>query len=293
MVDFEVVVVDGASTDDTWKVCMRYAAADSRVRVFRDEVNAGPVRGWWRCVEEARGRFATFLWSDDLLLPTFLESTLPVLKDKDVGFVFTAAEIGPTPGTGTIHFARPSGVMPSQQFIEASLPGDGQYPVSPACALFRLADIRESFRLTLPTSPETDLTATGAGTDLLLYLLTASRYPRIASLQEALAFFREHAGSITVQGHGGQVALGYALSRSWFAATTGRRDLARAILAQHWLSEMRTARRATSPSAASARYCHVVSARELLWTAPIVVLRKAIRVAVARIRRQGSGRAHD
>src|SRR3989304_5716279 len=83
--DLEVVVVDGASTDGTWEVCQRYASADSRVRVFRDEVNTGPVRGWWRCLEEARGTHGTFLWSDDVLRPTFLEMTLPQLADKNVG----------------------------------------------------------------------------------------------------------------------------------------------------------------------------------------------------------------
>src|SRR6266508_5714193 len=55
MGDLEVVVVDGASTDGTWEVCLRYAEADPRVRVIRESRNSGPVRGWWRCVEEAKG----------------------------------------------------------------------------------------------------------------------------------------------------------------------------------------------------------------------------------------------
>ena len=53
--DFEVVVVDGASTDGTWEVCRRYADADPRIRVYRDDENTGPVEGWWRCLKLARG----------------------------------------------------------------------------------------------------------------------------------------------------------------------------------------------------------------------------------------------
>jgi glycosyltransferase involved in cell wall biosynthesis len=291
MSDFEVVVVDGGSTDDTWDVCLRYAAIDPRIRVFRDAVNTGPVRGWWRCVEEARGTYATFLWSDDLLMPIFLERTVSILADDDVAFVFSAVEIGPMPGEGKIFYAQSSRRMPSEEFIVGSLLQDGRFPVSPACALFRLADIRQSFVMKLPTEPETDLTATGAGVDLLLYLLTALRYPVVATVSEALAFFRAHAGSITVHGRGGQVALGYALTRSWFARTNGHRDLARMVLAHHWLNEMRRTRRLISPRAAATRYRHIVSAQELLSAAPIQLLKRAMRAATApiQLRRKRAG----
>jgi glycosyltransferase involved in cell wall biosynthesis len=288
MPDFEVVVVDGASTDGTWEVCLRYAAADSRVRIFRDAVNTGPVRGWWRCVEEARGTYATFLWSDDMLQPTFLASTVPFLAHKDVAFVFTGVEIGAEPGAGQIYYAQPSRLMPSQEFIEGSLPGTGKYPVSPACALFRLADVRQSFMMELPTEPKTDLTATGAGVDLLLYLLTALRYPRVACLSEPLAFFRAHAGSISVDGRGGQVALDYALTKSWYARTNGYRELAGVIVARHWLHELRTSRRFVSPTAAARRYRHMVGTGELVTAAAVLLANKGIRAAAARIRRRGS-----
>lgn len=283
MPDFEVVVVDGASTDGTWEVCLRYAAADSRVRIFRDPVNTGPVRGWWRCVEEARGTYATFLWSDDMLRPDFLASTVPFLSHDDVAFAFTGAEIGAEPGAGEIHYSQPHRLMPSREFIEGSLPGTGVYPVSPACALFRLADLRRSFMLELPTEPKTDLTATGAGVDLLLYLQTALRYPRIACLPEPLAFFRAHAGSLTIDGRGGQVALGYALTESWFAQANGFRGLAAAILARHWLHEMRASGNFLSPGVAVKRYRNLVGAPELLAAASVHLGRKLTRAAVARI----------
>lgn len=288
MPDLEVVVVDGASTDGTWDLLCRYAAADLRVRAFRDPVNNGPVRGWWRCVEEARGTYATFLWSDDMLRPTFLSQTVPVLSRSDIGFVFTAAEIGPHPGAGSISYAQPSGLIPSRSFIEGSLPGTGRYPVSPACALFRLADLRQSFIMELPTNPKTDLTSTGAGVDLLLYLLTALRYSRVACISEPLAFFRAHPGSITVDGRNGQVALSYALTESWFARTNGNRSLARAILARHWLAEMRTCRRIISPMTAARRYRQMVRTPELVGAAVIHVARKLTTVAAGRIRLRGS-----
>jgi glycosyltransferase involved in cell wall biosynthesis len=265
MRDLEVVVVDGASTDGTWDVCLEYAAADPRVRVIREATNAGPVRGWWRCLAEARGTYATFLWSDDLLMPPFLERTLPFLADDDVAFAYTAAEIGESPGSGTVRYALPTTrVIRSDAFVVGSLTTRRRFPVSPACALFRLDDLRRNFVMELGTTPRLDLSATGAGVDLMLFLLAASHRPLVAHIREPLAFFRAHTGSISTGGRGGQVALEYALTKSWFAREYGWPELIPTILAWHWLGQMRAWRRPVSPGAAVKQYRGFVSGTELL-----------------------------
>jgi hypothetical protein len=199
------------------------------------------------------------------------------MADDDVAFVYTAAEIGQEPGSGRITYVRPTTDMPSTEFILGSLAGDGAFPVSPACALFRLADIRQSFIMELPTEPRTDLTATGAGTDVLLYLLTAVRYPRVAHLPESLAFFRAHEGSITVRGRGGQVSLSYALSKGWFAGTHGHKLSARVILGREWVRQMRDSHRLLDPVTAATRYRHIVSPAGLVFGATAELVRRAKR----------------
>ena len=288
MTDLEVVIVDGASTDGTWDVCRRYAEADSRVRVFRDPVNTGPVRGWWRCVEEARGTFGTFLWSDDMLYPEFLSSTLPMLSRADVAFAFTAAEVGPEPGAGLIRYEHPGPLIPSEEFVTGELSGGGAYPVSPACALFRMADIRQGFMTELPTEPPFDLSATGAGTDVLLYLRTAVRYPVVASSARSLAFFRAHPGSITMRGFSGGVALGYAVARAWFAHSTGDHRLAAEILARHWLHEIRDRRRFVSPASASRRYGNIVGTGPIVSAAMQLGPRRLLRASMVSVRGRAS-----
>ena len=69
--DFEIIVVDNASNDRSWEIAKDFALNDSRVRVFRNDVNVGPVRNWQRCLDEATGEYAKFLFSDDLMLPDF------------------------------------------------------------------------------------------------------------------------------------------------------------------------------------------------------------------------------
>ena len=267
MADLEVVVVDGASTDATWDVCREYAEKDSRVRVFRDPQNTGPARGWLRCVEEARGRYGTFLWSDDMLLPSFLERTLSSLEDDSIAFAYTAANIGPTPGQGATHYAFPASLLTSGEFIRGSLTSNGAFPVSPACALFRMQDIRKNFTMVLPTRPPVDLSATGAGVDMLLFLFAALDRPRVAHVAEPLAFFRAHVDSITINGRGGLVALSYALTKAWFASEYGMPELTPRILARHWLSAMRDAHRLSSPKTAVRRYRRLTTAAELLAAA--------------------------
>lgn len=284
MSDFEIVVVDGASTDGTWDVCQRFAAADSRVRVFREAVNTGPARGWWRCIEEAKGSYATFLWSDDMLMPTFLERTAPLLANKEIAFAFTSAEVGPEPGSGTIRYAHSPGLMDSREFIAGSL-HTHEFPVSQACALFRLDDLRGSFMMELPTEPPVDLTRTGAGIDLLLFLLTALRYPLVACLSEPLAFFRAHPGSLTIDNRGGLVSLGYALAARWFARTNGFGDIRRDELASHWLREMRSSKRIVNPANAASRFGHLVTTTQLIKSAGIKVIPMGLRIRVGRIRR--------
>ena len=65
--DFEVIVVDDCSTDDTRAVLADWP--DARVRMIALEENGGPVRARNRAFAEARGRYVAGLDQDDLCHP--------------------------------------------------------------------------------------------------------------------------------------------------------------------------------------------------------------------------------
>jgi glycosyltransferase involved in cell wall biosynthesis len=65
--DFELLIADDASTDDSADVIHRYAAADARIRVHRHPHNLGMVANWNWCLREARGEYVKFLFGDDRL----------------------------------------------------------------------------------------------------------------------------------------------------------------------------------------------------------------------------------
>lgn len=76
--DFELLVIDNGSTDDTSERLRPYL---DRIRYVRQE-NRGRAGSRNRALEEARGEYIAFLDSDDLWLPDRLERQLPVLEQN-------------------------------------------------------------------------------------------------------------------------------------------------------------------------------------------------------------------
>ena len=70
--DFELILVDDGSPDNSGKICDDYAARDSRIRVFHKE-NGGVTSARRLGVENARGEWVMFVDGDDVLLALALE----------------------------------------------------------------------------------------------------------------------------------------------------------------------------------------------------------------------------
>jgi glycosyltransferase involved in cell wall biosynthesis len=77
--DFEIVVVDDASTDGAEAILHAYAQQDERIRVFRNETNQGSVRTMNVGLRHARGEFVAFHDGDDVSLPHRLETQVNFL----------------------------------------------------------------------------------------------------------------------------------------------------------------------------------------------------------------------
>ena len=55
--DFEVVVTDDCSTDDSWRILQELAATDPRLRAQRFKFNCGESAASWAGMQAARGGY--------------------------------------------------------------------------------------------------------------------------------------------------------------------------------------------------------------------------------------------
>ncbi len=70
--DWEIVIVDDGSTDDSRKIYERYCE-DNRIHIYYNEKNKGCTYTKWRLIEECHGDLFGFLDADDTLRPEALE----------------------------------------------------------------------------------------------------------------------------------------------------------------------------------------------------------------------------
>lgn len=80
--NLELLVVDDASSDDTWQVLTNKYVNDDRVRLFRQATGQGACAARNRAIAEARGEFVTGIDDDDEFLPQRLSSLYQAYDDK-------------------------------------------------------------------------------------------------------------------------------------------------------------------------------------------------------------------
>lgn len=90
--NWEMVIVDDCSTDNTKEVIEDCIKEDPRIRYFCLDKNSGAAVARTVAMKEARGEYIAFLDSDDLWLPEKLERQLKFMRDNDYAFASTSYE---------------------------------------------------------------------------------------------------------------------------------------------------------------------------------------------------------
>ena len=86
---WELIVVDDHSSDGTCDVVERVAKEDSRVKLFRQSANLGPVEARDTALTLAVGQYVAFLDSDDVWLPEKLQRQLSFMRSRRAAISFT------------------------------------------------------------------------------------------------------------------------------------------------------------------------------------------------------------
>jgi len=185
--DFELVVSDNASTDATQRICEGYAAADPRVRYYRNERNMGASYNYNRVTELSRGKYIRHAAHDDVLAPENLERCVAVMEADDaVALCYPQMsridENGAVIDTyaNSLHLRDPDPVVRWRRFHRLC---DSDSMCDPVFGLFRASVLRA-----------TPVLGRFASADVVLLAEVALR-GQIHEVPEVLFFERWHAGT--------------------------------------------------------------------------------------------------
>ena len=96
--DFELLLVDDASTDGSRKIMENFLS--DRVRILGNTEEKGAAGARNTGIKSATGRFVAFLDADDLWDPEKLSKQIDFIKKKDAAFSFTGYEFADEEGHG-------------------------------------------------------------------------------------------------------------------------------------------------------------------------------------------------
>lgn len=92
--DFELIISDNASTDQTAQICQKYAAQDKRIRYHRNKTNIGGANNENLTLTMAKGKYVRLAAHDDKCAPELLQRTVDVLEaNPDVVLCYTATNL--------------------------------------------------------------------------------------------------------------------------------------------------------------------------------------------------------
>ena len=83
--DFELLICDDASADDTWQTIENYRLKDQRIKTFRNEANLGIAANRNKLLSLAQGQYVAMHDNDDISLPERLHTQYEYMeKHPDV-----------------------------------------------------------------------------------------------------------------------------------------------------------------------------------------------------------------
>ena len=91
--NWELLILDDCSTDETPEIAKEYQATDSRIQYYRNEKNLKLPGNLNKGFSLAKGEYLTWTSDDNRFRPNALERMLEVLQEKKVGLVCASYQV--------------------------------------------------------------------------------------------------------------------------------------------------------------------------------------------------------
>ena len=158
--DFEIVIVDNCSTDQTEGLVEALKKkSNGCIRYYKNDRNIGLVANLNRCLKYARGAYIKFLCADDMLLPRCIEKMVEGLDlHLSVKLVTGSRLMIDERGNeyGIRRYMNADAVVRGNQVITRCLFG-GNFIGEPTAVMFRKNDLTGCFREDMPQLSDMDM----------------------------------------------------------------------------------------------------------------------------------------
>jgi len=195
--DFEVVIVDDCSSDNSVAIARSYAENDPRIRFYQNSENLGDYPNRNRAASLARGEYLKYLDADDVIYPHGLDVMVRALdKFPEAGFALSCRDRNPP---APFPFC-----TDPETAIRGFFFGNSVFGPGPSASLIR----RSAFEAVGGFSGRQFVG------DAELWLKLAEQWP-VVSLPPALVWWRRHEGQEFAKGwlNGEYLANGFKVAR--------------------------------------------------------------------------------
>lgn len=218
--NLEIIISDNCSTDATLSVAREFASIDSRVRVFKNDTNVGPVANWKACLKRASGEYVHWLWSDDWIEEGFYSDAVRLMRAKRTNVLTTwnyrtsgLEKDSDRYISWSYEHEEISGKAAAQKILAVT----NELPLSPAAWILPAESVRRGFFDEIPDVGRFHPVEKGVGVDSLMIVESVVSADVVAVLRKPSVTFRSHDNISNSLSASGELSLLYSLAHIWYA----------------------------------------------------------------------------
>lgn len=176
--DWELIITDDGSTDETLNIVKHYASNDNRIKLYTFKKSLGPAKARNNSIQMARGRYIAFCDSDDIWYAQKLKKQIDLMIDTNSYFTFSSYNI-----------INENGNIVGRKNVPKSINYKKLLRYNYIGCLTAIYDRHNLGTLYMPLIKKRQ--------DYGLWLNIAKKLPVVIGVQEPLAEYRIHANSIS------------------------------------------------------------------------------------------------
>lgn len=149
---YELIVIDNASSDDTAQLVEQFATKNSKIKLFKHEKNIGLIENFNACLYKATGEYIKFLCADDVLMPNCLEQMLCAFEANKSASLVTVGRLLVNQQDDVLalkNYSKDEVLVGGKEAINRCLFGTNSIG-EPSATMFRRRALEEGFDVNLP-----------------------------------------------------------------------------------------------------------------------------------------------